>query len=497
MKPLNADNPGCDPISSECVIWQGSDIPCINLCKGDSVGIVVYKLATELCKVLEILNIDTYDVSCLSINDCGPKDFQALIQLLITKVCEANGIAPAAPGTTGCPDCVVNIAECFYFTDRLGDQQTTMQLIDYVTAIGNYICTLAGQISTINNTLTQYGQRISKLEETPAPTYQLPVLAPVCVLPSSPAVALDVLVAALESQFCELRTATGLPNDIYQSLLAQCRGLNQSQQLQGSGVMSDIPGWNSNVTNLSQGITNMWLTLCDIRAAVKSIQDVCCTGTTCDDLDIQVQGVLTSPTTLQLYFTGTYPSGYGPCNPAGVVITITDSSNNSMTDTVQIIPNLNQPGGYQVNLAGSPINTSENLVITVPLCFTDGESQCAKTVTDFVINTAACPVLNLTPSETSIAYSATYAGGAASIAVKLFDATGTSEIASQVSVVAGPTGISGTFTGLTAGLQYKVRMEITPDGSASPTICPFANVTTIPPSCLPPANVVADPIIIT
>lgn len=497
MKPLNADNPGCDPISSNCVIWQGPDIECLSLCKGDSVSNVVYKLATELCNILKILNIETYDVSCLSINDCGPKDFQALIQLLIQKVCDANGITPPAAGTSGCPDCVVDIAPCFYFTDRLGDEQTTMQLLDYVTAIGNYICTIAGQIGTINGSITSINARVQKLEEAPAPTLQLPVLTPVCVLPSTPPVALDVLVAALESQFCALQAATGLPNDIYQSLLAQCAGLNQSQQLQGSGLMSAIPGWNSNVTNLSQGITNMWLTLCDIRAAVKSIQDSCCTGTTCDDLDITIQGVLTSPTTLQLYFTGTIPTGFGPCNQAGTTITITDSSNNSMTVVVQVIAYLNNPSGFQVNLAGSPLNTAENLVISAPFCYTDGSSQCSKTVTDFVLNTAVCPTLSLIPTETSIAYSATYTGGAASVAVKLFDGTGTVEISSNVTAVTGPTAIAGTFTGLTAGLQYKVRMEITPSGASSPTVCPFASVTTVPPACLPPVNVVAAPINIT
>ena len=291
-----------------------------------------------------------------------------------------------------------------------------------------------------------------------------------------------------------MQTATGTPNDLYTALLAQCAGLNQSTQLQGTGNMSEIAGWNSTVSTLAQGVNNMWLTLCDIRAAVQSIQDVCCTGTSCDDLDIEIQGVLTSPTTLQLYFTGTYPSGFAECNQAGSTITIVDSSNNSLNANVLIVPNLNTPGGFQINLAGTPINTAENLVITVPLCFTDGESECAKTITDFVLNTTTCPVLGLSPTETTVAYTANYQGGPASIAVKLFDATGTVEISSQVVVVTGPTGISGTFTGLTSGIQYKVRMEITADGTPTATICPFANVTTVPPACIPPSNVVAAPI---
>lgn len=490
MKPLNLNKESCDPISSNCVIWQGPNLECINLCKGDSVSNVVAKLAEELCKVLDTLNIDTYDVSCLNLGDCGPKDFEALIQLLITKICELEGITPPTPGgAAGCPDCVVNIAPCFYYTNPLGDQETTMQLSDYVAAIGNYICTLAGQIQTINSTLTSFNIRITTLENEPAPTLELPSLNPVCISTPGTPVNLATFVSLLEQQFCELRTATGNPNALYQSLLAQCVGLNQASQLQGVGVMSDLTGWNDTVSNLAQGFTNMWLTLCDIRTAVKSIQDTCCTGTTCDDLDIVIEGVLTSPTTLQLYFTGTTPAGFGSCSPSGTIITITDTSGNSTTVTVQVIPILNNPAGFQVNLAATPINTAQNLTISAPFCFTDGASQCSKTVTDFVFNTTTCPTLNLIPTQTTIDYTANYTGGAANISVKLFDVTGTVTIATQVIAVVGPTVLAGTFTTLSAGTQYKVRLEITPTGAPGATLCPFANVTTVASTCLPPTNI--------
>ena len=42
----------CSHISSNCVIWQGPDISCINLCNGDTVSDVVAKLATELCNLV-------------------------------------------------------------------------------------------------------------------------------------------------------------------------------------------------------------------------------------------------------------------------------------------------------------------------------------------------------------------------------------------------------------------------------------------------------------
>jgi len=144
MKPLNFDNSPCSPISSNCVIWQGPDLPCIKLCKGDTVSDVVFKLAEELCLILDTLDIKNYDLTCFNITACAPKDFQALIQFLIDKICELENI-PAQNTTstttatqTGCPDCVVSVASCFVTGSQ--NLPTTMQLVDYVTMIGDRIC---------------------------------------------------------------------------------------------------------------------------------------------------------------------------------------------------------------------------------------------------------------------------------------------------------------------------------------------------------------------
>lgn len=495
MKPLNSNNPGCDPISSNCVIWQGPDIECINLCKGDTVSTVVNKLALELCNILDTLNIDNLDLSCLTLNDCGPQDFQSLLQLLIQKVCELENLnpngGPCDPTVSGgCPDCVVDVAECFYFTDRLGDQQTTMQLVDYVTAVGNRVCQIVGQIETINATLDNHESRIVTLENKPDPTLDLPFMSPTCVLPSDPAVPIDQVLIALEQQFCQLQDATGNPTAIYQALLAQCAGLNQSPQLNGGGNMENIAGWNSTVNNLAQGVTNMWLTLCDIRAAIQSIQAACCTGTNCDDLTITFEPVLTSPTTLVLYLSGSYPAGYYETNPLGSVVTITDALNNTLTVTVPIIPNLNNPGGYTINISGSPLNTSSNFIVTLPLSFTDGESECSRVLTDTVINTTACPVLSLTPFSNTIDYQFTYTGGLADVDAVLYDSTGTIEVQRITHASISGVTINGTFTGLTPGVNYKARLEITVSGQPT-QLCSFYPVTTVSAVCIPPIGVSA------
>lgn len=96
MKPLNLDKSTCNPISSNCVIWGGPDIECINLCKGDTITDVTYKLALELCKIMELLNITNYDLACLDLA-CAPEDFNSLLQAIINKLCTEGPAGPTGP----------------------------------------------------------------------------------------------------------------------------------------------------------------------------------------------------------------------------------------------------------------------------------------------------------------------------------------------------------------------------------------------------------------
>jgi hypothetical protein len=97
MKPLNINKDSCSPVSSNCVTWNGPDIECIGLCKGDSITEVVYELATKLCEILGKLDVDNYDLECLNITTCPPETFEDLLQILIEKICEIQA--------TPCPPC--------------------------------------------------------------------------------------------------------------------------------------------------------------------------------------------------------------------------------------------------------------------------------------------------------------------------------------------------------------------------------------------------------
>jgi|688.fasta_scaffold09180_9 hypothetical protein len=185
MKPLNFDNSPCSPTSSNCVIWGGPDLACINVCKGDSITDVVAKLATELCTLLDTFNISAYDISCFNLVNCAPQTFTDLINFLIVKICELEN-APSTPSTpgdsTGCPtDCIITVAPCFVVGTA-----TTMTLTEYAIAIGEKVCAIIDTNALQQAAINDLDVRVTTLEDAPAPVIPVLEVTLTQTLPSIP-----------------------------------------------------------------------------------------------------------------------------------------------------------------------------------------------------------------------------------------------------------------------------------------------------------------------
>jgi hypothetical protein len=505
MKPLNNDNPGCNPTSANCVIWPGPDIPCIKLCKGDNVSEVVYKLATELCDVLTQIDVSTYDLSCLNLTECAPKDFHALIQLLINKICALNDCCASDTTGTGrtpnCPDdCIVEICPQFYYTDAFGNTVTTMALKDYVIKIGNTVCSLIQQIATINSILVNHETRITYIEQNCCnePDAPLPSIVPTCIGTPPNALGLVDFVQTLEAAFCELRTATGTATELYLGISKECVGLDTENQLSGPGTMAAIPGWVpfSQYGTVADAINNMWLTICDMRSAIKFIQQNCCPGT-CEDFVVNLAATFSNPQ-IKLYFTGTLPVGFDNCNPSGSLVTITDGNGNSVSFNVNLFTIINDPTGYTFDITSTPLNPVSNFTITSTICVTNPEdgSQCSTTVSYVIQNQALCPSVALIPSLTSISYNLTISAPATYVVELLNTCSSSTPLQIATFTVAVLTPITGTFTGLVSNTPYVIRVRVQNYSGGvliNETVCPCTATSTLPPPCDPPVISVIDP----
>lgn len=270
MKPINLDNSPCSPISSNCVIWQGPDIPCIKLCKGDTVSDVVYKLGMELCNIMELLDVNGYDLSCFDLASCKPQNIQELIQFLIERICaleafDAASVAtPSASGNvtrSATAETLVTVAPCFVVGTT-----TVMTIAEYAQAMGARICSLIDQITVINTQINNLDVRVTTLENNPVvfpPTPSIIVDCNIGTLIAGNSYAIDTvldeLINNVTNGYCAYISVLGTPSNITSSFTPGC--------VFGAPITTD-PNWSAVPTTLPETLTNIWIAICSIYSSI-------------------------------------------------------------------------------------------------------------------------------------------------------------------------------------------------------------------------------------
>jgi hypothetical protein len=83
----NTKSSTCSVLSSNCVIWHGADIPCIGLCKSDTVTDVILKLGELVCNIDGRAAEITVNTECLGSGSVTWTDYNDLIQYLTDRLC--------------------------------------------------------------------------------------------------------------------------------------------------------------------------------------------------------------------------------------------------------------------------------------------------------------------------------------------------------------------------------------------------------------------------
>jgi len=476
---------GCNPVSSNCVIWQGPDIPCITLCRGDSISDVTYKVATELCTLVDQLAITGFDVSCFPPICPKPENIHDLIQFILDQLCSCC-ITNSSTGTSGttplCPDnCIVSVCELFQYVDPLGNQITTMSLTDYATAIGNRVCELYDTMATVTTNIKSIQGRLTTLENCvlPCGSASTPVIQiPSSCLTAGSNIPIETFVQTLETAFCDLQTATGTPAELTGAIAQSCINLDTTPTLNNAAVSyAALPGWipAGSYSTVADSINNMWLTICDMRTAVQSIVTNCC-NPSCDDVNITMSFSYTSPS-LSVTFNGTAPA-FADCAAGGMFITVTDSYGVEYTSQVAVIANLG--GGAQIiDLSGTGVNLFSNYTIRLDVCATDGTLTCNKTIIDTFSNPALCPTMAYADDVTYIDYSFTNSiASPVTYIVECWNNPLSTLVVSNTIVNPAVGAVVGSITGLTAATTYQLRVRVIVGSTISD--CPYTTVTTKP-----------------
>lgn len=479
----NSNKENCSSISSNCVIWQGPDIPCINLCKGDTVSDVVYKLADELCTLKTSLSITDLELTCLlELCQTTPEPeltLAAVLQLVINKVC-----CSYTEITSNITDNYLRVGDAYteptlvlptclqYVSPSTGLTVTSLPLSEYAIVTANAICNLT---TTVNNHTTQISNheiRITTLENEPG--YTPPTVTPHCTygdVTSGIPAEMDVLLSSLDEKVCDLVTTLGSNTELNAATTSQCPLLGSQNALSQLGTMSSLPGWNNTISNLAESLQNLWITVCDMRSAIYDVQQ-CCGEADCSQFILgytAIENEARTEITVTLNPFTVIPSGFSNC-PLLSTFSITDGVGHTYTDTFDLVAEASNPSGIMFDISTAGLNTTQNFVITITGCITKDGVVCSKQI-NYTLNApsvVSCVAWTPTISAEDLAKASgnTNPANDDAVFVSYFDCS-TSTLTNVSYTTAGTKSAICVLTGYTPSIYYYSSDLVSPATASS------------------------------
>tara|TARA_R110002072_G_scaffold1957_4_gene16027 strand:- start:1388 stop:3628 length:2241 start_codon:yes stop_codon:yes gene_type:complete len=498
MIPTNSSGTtnGCDNISSNCVIWQGPDITCIDLCNGDSISEVVAKLATKVCDLITngvSANPDLtgLNISCLNIAGKDPTELVPVLQAMVNEICTNSGGTNSSGGgalsrsavTSDLP--IMTLPACMQYNDANGNPVVELRLDLFAELIAQQVCTNLSSINLINSTLTSYSSRLDILEACVLPCSGAVAevqIIPTCVSTVGVLTNVSVVVLALESAFCTLRDAVGtsalINNAINQSTIT-----GSSLSLSNSAVSyGSIGGWQNPAPTLAQSVQNAWLVIDDMYTAIQSIQINCCPGG-CDQVVFASTHASQFDVSTGLidginfnFTTSTIPATFNDCSGSSV-ITLTDVNGLSLAQTVSVSSLQDIPAGFAFQTGA--LVTTQDLTVSIDYCVTDGTDTCNTVLGSTVTGYVPCPGNVAISAVTSDGFTVNFTqqlGINAIYVVDVLDVSGTTVVATFTVNSPSPNP-SVTFVGLIPDTSYNVRITTTFQGGVQ--VCPLTPIATL------------------
>ena len=399
----NTADKGCSPVSSNCVIWQGPDLSCINLCNGDAISDVVYKLATKLCTLQTSLDLSTLDLSCLvsfcSATNPAPtnKTLSAVLDFIIDKVCCLNtSVQSLSVTAAGFTEPNLTMPTCLQYADpATGQTITTLIHNQFTLRLANRHCDLKATVDGQTATLATYNTRITTLENKPGLT--LPTVTPNCILPATPT-AMNIVLDELEAQYCNLRSVLGTNAGLTAAVGQQCQNLAAQTALSQAGFVGGLSGWvpatgDALSGTLAGAVKNLWVVLCDMRAAIFDLKTAA-GATDCSAFILNFSAAANEArTVVTLFFSGTtvVPAGFANCTAQGSKVTIKDTSGKTFTGYVDLIAAQTDTDGVPFTVSGAALSVNSTYTVTVEGCVSKSGSTCSKVATYTV--PVPCPII--------------------------------------------------------------------------------------------------------
>jgi len=263
MIPSNSNNKaGCDPISSNCVIWQGPDLTCVDVCHGDTVSDVVANLCTELALLISAdgtgVDVDVMNTSLLT----GPPSttLTELIQQIIDNlVTESTKVADSGLTCAETSLCESNVPGCL----QKNAGSPVLGTSAYLEFLGSEVCELTSDLSQLaKGAVTANTNNITQLQSD---QYETPKIYTSSIGTPSSLQSIDTVLQKFELEYSLLKNALNTPTALYGGVSAQ-----------GTMLPLDPAGWqgayNFSPTTVAHTVENLWSVIKDLRSKVTTLE---------------------------------------------------------------------------------------------------------------------------------------------------------------------------------------------------------------------------------
>ena len=278
MLPINKKNGPCDPISSNCVIWQGPDIECVDICHGDSISAVVAGLCDMLLAIQNGSGSGSGAVDISQINQTalngGPATTQTeLIQLIIDNI-NSGSLAPAASSGAGAIwdcgktlDCSIDIPACYKPDYKLTNPDS---IYDVLQSLMEEMCSQETKQKSLTNSIQKAVSDVAQVKAAPKGDPN-PTVASVYVdKDNTSQQPVAVLLNKVELAYGKTADNVGTESDVARALSA-----TPTTPIKLSDPVTSRTGFTkmyANPLNLAQALDTAMQLIVDLRDAVEKLQ---------------------------------------------------------------------------------------------------------------------------------------------------------------------------------------------------------------------------------
>lgn len=153
------------PTTTNCIEWQGEDIPCLGICAGDTLTELETAIANKVCELVGLTDMTNVVIPCELEIAFGTRDKVILeyINYLLEIACAQKAAIELLPDTN---NPIVTLNYCCCNEGQGCDNSVELSLSEHIQKVLNCLCELRSEFDAFKLSVENTYATIEQVEET-------------------------------------------------------------------------------------------------------------------------------------------------------------------------------------------------------------------------------------------------------------------------------------------------------------------------------------------